>query len=459
MDSKILLRKLPSVNDLLNLDKIEFWNQNHDLVEIKSAITQVLNETRRSILTNEFQNDIDIPYFENAIEKILRDNRVSELQPVVNATGVILHTNLGRAKLAIEAQESLALMSGHSTNLEYDITQGKRGDRYKVIGKLIHELTGAEDAIVVNNNAAAVMLVLSTLFNGKEVIISRGQLVEIGGSFRVPDIITSTGGVLKEIGTTNKTHIKDYEEAINEDTGGILLVHTSNYKLIGFTETPNSNELAKIAHKNDLPLVNDLGSGLMIDLNSYGLSEPTIKQEVENCDLVMFSGDKLLGGPQAGIIAGKKKYIDKLKHNQLLRALRVDKATLAALVATLKLYRDPKKAIKKIPVLRDLTISKAELQYKADTLKDRIDSDTNFSAEVINGTTVVGGGAFPDVKLPTLLIDLKSNISATKLNELLAYAKYPIIARISHENVLLDIRTIDESEFEKVISALNEIKN
>lgn len=457
MDQKTLFRKLPSMNDLLNSKIAQKWEKQADLSVVKEMITQVLDQTRNDILNGNI-TELHDDFFEGKVDQMLADRRVRALQPVVNATGVVLHTNLGRAKLAPEAQAAIDSVAGHPTNLEYDITIGQRGDRYKYVGQLVSELTGADDAIVVNNNAAAVMLVLSTLFNQKELIISRGQLVEIGGSFRIPDIITSTGGILKEVGTTNKTHLKDYENAISEETGGILRVHTSNYKLIGFSETPTSKELAALCQKYDLPLVNDLGSGLMADLSDYDLHEPTIKEELEYCDLVMFSGDKLLGGPQAGIIAGKQKYIDKIKHNQLLRALRVDKMTLSALIATLKLYRDPKEAVQKVPVLREITLPAEKVLAKAQQLQEMINTKTNFEATIEQGTSMVGGGSFPDVQLPTYLIDLQSTASETKLNRYLEYAKYPVITRVKHGKVYLDLRSIDESDFEKIIESLIDVQ-
>lgn len=457
MEASKILRQLPSVNEMLNSSDAKRWIKNSTQPVVKKIIDDVLDETRQKVLEGKL-DDINDDYLSKQVEKKLADRRVRRLQPVINATGVILHTNLGRAKLPDSAVKAIESVANHATNLEYDITIGQRGDRYKYVGQLVSELTGAEDAIVVNNNAAAVMLVLSTLFNQKELIISRGQLVEIGGSFRIPDIITSTGGILKEVGTTNKTHIKDYENAINEETGGILRVHTSNYKLIGFSETPDSKELAQLCTKYHLPLVNDLGSGLMLNLDQYGFGhEPTIREEVESCDLVMFSGDKLLGGPQAGIIAGKKKYIDRIKHNQLLRALRVDKMTLSALIATLKIYRDPEHAIEKIPVLRELTMDKGVVLEKATKLQKLILDKTDFQATIAEGTSMVGGGSFPDVQLPTYLIDLKASASETKLNRLLEYAKYPIISRINHGQVFLDLRSIDESDFEKIIISLNDV--
>lgn len=457
MEPKQQLKNLPAMNDLLHLDKAAVWEQALGSTALKRIINHVLAATRQKIIRGQLQQVPDLAYFTAQIDQQIADNRVRALQPVINATGVILHTNLGRAKLAPEAQQALLAVNQHATNLEYDIPQEQRGDRYRAISQVISDLTGAEDALVVNNNAAAVMLVLSTLFQNKEVIISRGQMVEIGGSFRIPEIITATGGILKEVGTTNKTHVKDYQQAINENTGGILLVHTSNYKLIGFTETPAAKNLAQLAKQYQLPLVNDLGSGLLVDLSAYGLSEPTVMQELKASDLVMFSGDKLLGGPQAGIIAGKRKLIQQLKHNQLLRALRVDKATLAALTATLKLYQQGN-PLEKIPVLRALTASQADLSKKAQQLKAQIEAKTAFTATVQSGTTAVGGGSLPDVALPTMLVALQAPLSTAALTRALNYAPFPLIPRVNHDQVLLDMRTVATAEFDSVIDNLQQIK-
>lgn len=457
MEPKQQLKNLPAMNDLLHLDKAAVWEQALGSTALKRIINHVLAATRQKIIRGQLQQVPDLAYFTAQIDQQIADNRVRALQPVINATGVILHTNLGRAKLAPEAQQALLAVNQHATNLEYDIPQEQRGDRYRAISQVISDLTGAEDALVVNNNAAAVMLVLSTLFQNKEVIISRGQMVEIGGSFRIPEIITATGGILKEVGTTNKTHVKDYQQAINENTGGILLVHTSNYKLIGFTETPAAKNLAQLAKQYQLPLVNDLGSGLLVDLSAYGLAEPTVMQELKASDLVMFSGDKLLGGPQAGIIAGKRKLIQQLKRNQLLRALRVDKAMLAALTATLKLYQQGN-PLEKIPVLRALTASQADLSQKAQQLKAQIEAKTAFAATVQSGTTAVGGGSLPDVALPTMLVGLQAPLSTAALTRALNYAPFPLIPRVNHDQVLLDMRTVATAEFDSVIDNLQQIK-
>lgn len=457
MEPKQQLKNLPAMNDLLHLDKAAVWEQALGSTALKRIVNHVLAATRQKIIRGQLQQAPDLAYFTAQIDQQIADNRVRALQPVINATGVILHTNLGRAKLAPEAQQALLAVNQHATNLEYDIPQEQRGDRYRAISQVISDLTGAEDALVVNNNAAAVMLVLSTLFQNKEVIISRGQMVEIGGSFRIPEIITATGGILKEVGTTNKTHVKDYQQAINENTGGILLVHTSNYKLIGFTETPAAKNLAQLAKQYQLPLVNDLGSGLLVDLSAYGLAEPTVMQELKASDLVMFSGDKLLGGPQAGIIAGKRKLIQQLKRNQLLRALRVDKATLAALTATLKLYQQGN-PLEKIPVLRALTASQADLSQKAQQLKAQIEAKTAFTATVQSGTTAVGGGSLPDVALPTMLVALQAPLSTAALTRALNYAPFPLIPRVNHDQVLLDMRTVATAEFDSVIDNLQQIK-
>ena len=346
------------------------------------------------------------------------------------------------------------------SNLEYDLQAKKRGLRYHHVEKILRELTGAEDVLVVNNNAAAVMLVLDTLVPNKEVIVSRGELVEIGGSFRVPEIITKGGGSLHEVGTTNKTHLKDYQDAINENTGAILKVHTSNYRIVGFTEKPDPVELQKLAHAAGVPMINDLGSGLFIDLSKYGLpKEPLIQEAVATSDLVTFSGDKLLGGPQAGIIAGKRSLIEKIKHNQLLRALRVDKMTLAALEATLLLYRNPAQAARKIPTLRMITISFDELKERANDLAAKLESIPGISVQVGSGESQVGGGSFPGYRIPTALVylTLPTSCSPTKFEQLLRTGEPPIVARLEHDQLIFDVRTLQGGDATKIYHRISSL--
>lgn len=451
-----ILRELPAVNDLLNDEQLTGLAD--DKASLKQAIDASLDKIRQLVISHQLTEKVEAELYKQIKQQLLL-TRAKRIQPVINGTGIVLHTNLGRARLAQPVIEKITEALQYPVNLEYDLTTGERGDRYDELSQLIANLTGAEDAIVVNNNAAAVMLVLNTFFQGKELIISRGQLVEIGGSFRVPDIITSTGGILKEVGTTNKTHLRDYEAAINENTGGILKVHTSNYKLIGFTSVPDDLELSKMARKNHLPLINDLGSGLMLNLSEYGLpNEPTIAEEVKYSDVVMFSGDKLLGGPQGGIIAGKKEYLAQIRKNQLLRALRVDKMTITGLLETLKLYQDPKVALQEIPILKMLTCSTEYLQTKAQDLAQLISEKTGLTTAVTSGFSKVGGGSFPGKDLPTSLVEVQSSYSAAEMAHKLRFASTPVIGRIHDDKFYLDVRTIEEHDYRLLLDSLAELK-
>ncbi|EMF0307264.1 L-seryl-tRNA(Sec) selenium transferase [Enterococcus hirae] len=334
------LADLPSVDRLLKTPELQILEKKYSYGVVKQQVQSVLEQTRKTVLKEELLPPAIEELCIQVIEKVKQ--RTYSLQKVINGTGTILHTNLGRSLLSKKIEEQLKTISFSYSNLEMDLTSGKRGTRYNHLTHILKKLTGAEDVLVVNNNAAAIMLILDTLATDKEVLVSRGELVEIGGSFRIPEVITATGGKIREVGTTNKTHIRDYQQALTSETGAILKFHTSNYRIIGFTETPYLSELALLAQKHQVPLINDLGSGLLIDMRRFGLPyEPTVREVIEQgCDVVSFSGDKLLGGPQAGIIVGKKTYIQRMKENQLLRALRVDKMTLSALEATLELYLD-----------------------------------------------------------------------------------------------------------------------
>ncbi len=346
--------------------------------------------------------------------------------------------------------------------MEFDLQSGKRGSRYSHIEEIICRLTGAEAALVVNNNAAAVLLVLNTLAKDKEVIVSRGQLVEIGGSFRVPEVMIQSGARLVEVGTTNKTHLHDYENNINDETGVILKVHTSNYKIVGFTKEVAIEELSYIGNKYEIPVVEDIGSGTLIDFSKYGLTkEPTVQESIKKgADIITFSGDKLLGGPQAGIIIGKKDLIDKMKKNQLTRALRVDKMTLVTLEAIMRIYLDEEKAIKNIPTLNMITMDIKEIKAKAETLFERMnDRDFPYRFEVVQGNSQVGGGSMPVENLPTYLISLAAdNISSSVIEESLRKYEIPIITRINNDKVLLDLRTIRYQEFDIILQALASIE-
>ena len=381
---------------------------------------------------------------------------------MINATGVIIHTNLGRSPLAKAAIDQIFKVSAHYSNLEYSLATGKRGSRHDHLEYLITELTGAEAALVVNNNAGAVFLTLNTMAQGREVIVSRGQLVEIGGSFRMPDVMQASGAVLREVGATNKTHLFDYENAISPETAMLLKVHTSNYRIMGFTKEVSLADLVLLGKKYNLPVVEDLGSGCFLDLSRYGLDkEPTVTEALQlGPDLVLFSGDKLLGGPQAGLIIGDKTWVDKLKRNPLTRALRPDKLTLAGLEATLRLYRDEEEAIKIIPTLRMITQPLAEVKRRAQSLarrlRRRLPPDNQIS--IIPTVARVGGGSLPQTKLPSCALSLTNPAwPPHKLDEALRAANPPVVARVEHQMLLLDVRTLlpeDESDLISVLTAI-----
>ena len=393
------------------------------------------------------------------VEKIVEKEDKNSLRRVINATGTILHTNLGRSLLSEKIKENIESVAFNYSNLEFDIDNKKRGSRYVHLIDIIKKLTGAEDVLVVNNNAAAVLLTLNTLVKDQEIIVSRGELVEIGGAFRIPEIIKLSGGVPVEVGTTNKTHLKDYENAISEETGALLKVHTSNYKILGFTESVSNEEISYLARENELVSINDLGSGQFVDFSKFGLPyEPTVKEILDSgIDIVTFSGDKLLGGPQAGIIVGKKKYIEKMKKNQLTRALRVDKMTLASLEATLKLYLDEKDALEHIPTLHMISLSKERLFGKADVLKTKL-SDLDFDIRIEEDKAEVGGGSYPASYLESVAVKLTHRkLHATEIERKLLEVEIPIITRIKDNSIILDMRTLRTREFDIVKAALEEV--
>ena len=454
------LSQLPKMDELLEDVAIAPWFEVFDRSYVKNCLNEALNQVRQAILAGE---DVDISH--SAVvaiaERKLTAKKRPNLRPVINATGTALHTNLGRALLSDKAVEATQRVNACYSNLEYNVEAGERGSRYAHIEDLLEELTGAEAALVVNNNAAAVMLLLTATTQGQEVLISRGELVEIGGSFRVPDVIESVGARLKEVGATNKTHLRDYEHAITEETGALLRVHTSNYRVVGFSQVPDDKDLVALAHQHDLPAFNDLGSGLLIDLQPLGLPrEPLVSEVVAaGYDVVSFSGDKLLGGPQAGILVGTKQYIDQLKRHPLLRALRVDKMTLAGLEATLQAYLKPEQAMKDIPLLQMLGQSEEKLARKAQTLADDIRAlDKGYQVNIIEGQSQVGGGAFPEARLATHLVEISHpDYSESTLEQKLRQAEFPIIARTSDGKVQFDVRTLLEADSGKICQALVEM--
>jgi len=458
-----LLRKIPKVDELLGAAEIKKLLGVHPAEVVREGIRNGLERLRQAILSAEKAEDIQeeafalsnlLPLFEEEIAKQVNPH----LRRAINATGVVIHTNLGRSPLSERALRQVEEVSRGYSNLEYDLAQGTRGSRYAHVEEILLHLSKAEGGLVVNNNAGAVLLALNTLAAGREVICSRGELVEIGGAFRIPDVMAKSGGTLREVGTTNRVHLRDYEEAISDNTGLLLKVHTSNYRVVGFTAEVSLEELVQLGKKHDLPVMNDLGSGCFIDLSAYGMEkEPTVQEAIKTgAGVVTFSGDKLLGGPQAGIILGKKELIDRIKANPLNRALRIDKLTLAALEATLIAYLSEGEAIKEIPTLRMLTIPLAELQKRARRLQHLLEQETQGAViEIVQATSQVGGGALPLQDLPTWAVAVKpKKASVEALEAALRNQAPPIIARISDDRLCLDLRTIQADEFSVVAHAM-----
>lgn len=457
--SKQLLSQIPAINKILLLDEVKSLIQEYSEVAVKSAIKNYIDEIKQEILNEELH---EVPSLENIVEvvaQIVKNEDKNSLRRVINATGTILHTNLGRSLLSQKIKENIESVAFNYSNLEFDIDNKKRGSRYVHLIDIIKKLTGAEDVLVVNNNAAAVLLTLNTLVKDKEIVVSRGELVEIGGAFRIPEIIKLSGGTPVEVGTTNKTHLKDYENVITDNTGALLKVHTSNYKIVGFTKEVSNEEISYLARENELVSINDLGSGQFVDFSRFGLPyEPTVKEVLDSgIDIVTFSGDKLLGGPQAGIIVGKKEYIEQMKKNQLTRALRVDKMTLAALEATLKLYLDEKEALEHIPTLHMISLSKERLLSKADVFKTRL-SDLDFKITIAEDKAEVGGGSYPASYLDSVVVKLEHpRLSATDIERRLLEVEIPIITRIKDNELIFDMRTLRTREFDLVKQALIEV--
>ncbi|WFF73134.1 L-seryl-tRNA(Sec) selenium transferase [Proteiniclasticum sp. QWL-01] len=456
-----IMRLLPSVDELFKHEKLAALNESIPAVRIKNSVRDALTALREEYLARKDDPDF-IPYDEDEIvekvlSRILAEHETS-LKKVINGTGIVIHTNLGRSLLPEVVRDALLDAAFSYNNLEYDLKSGQRGSRYTHLESTIKELTGAEDVLVVNNNAAAVMLALNTMVQGREAIISRGELVEIGGSFRVPEVLKMSGGFLREVGTTNKTHLYDYEEAICEETGILLKVHTSNYHIIGFTETVDGRDLAELGRKHDIPVVEDLGSGLFVDLSKYGLEyEPTVRDTLaKGVDVVTFSGDKLLGGPQAGIIVGRKKYIQAMKKNQLTRALRVDKMTISALEATLRLYLDEDRAMAAIPTMRMLTLTLEELAHRAEVLyRNLLRKVKTCHLDVVDCQSQVGGGSLPQERLPSRAVTIvPMNMSLNDFERRMRLGKYHVIGKIHKERYELDVRTFLEGDMEKIVDAV-----
>ena len=456
LDKHNSLKHLPGVDHLLDLAKKDDRFIGIPRSVILDALRKTLDHIRQDILA-DIETSTDHDTILLAANILAKEKIRPRLVPVINATGVVLHTNLGRSLLCEDALNNIRTIAQSYSNLELKIETGKRGIRYEAVDDLICELTGAQSAIVVNNNAGAVLLALNTIAKDKEVVVSRGELVEIGGSFRVPDVMTKSGCILKEVGTTNRTHLRDYADAVSDSTGLFLKVHASNYKIEGFTASVPLKDLVLLGKEKNIPVMEDLGSGTLIDFSKYGLPlEPTIADSVRTgADVITFSGDKLLGGPQAGIIVGQKNAIDLIKKNPLTRALRIDKLTLAALESTLKLYRDEEIAIQKIPTLRMLTIPFDDICKKADVLFKKINKTIGSLAdiELAHLNSRPGGGSFPELNLATLCITIQpKNISVSKLEMRMRLSTPSIIGRIEDNKYILDPRTIQDGQ-ETVISS------
>jgi L-seryl-tRNA(Ser) seleniumtransferase len=455
---------IPSVYRLLKSPGILEISAQYSHNLILKAINEVLERLRSEIKGEEAMDPsgLTLESVSARVAERLKFLNQASLRPVINATGIVVHTNLGRSILAERALEKFRPIAGGYSNLEYDLIKGERGSRYTHVEGILLEITSAEGAMVVNNNAAAVLVSLETLAKGREVVVSRGELVEIGGSFRIPEVMRKSGAKMVEVGATNKTHLRDYEEAIGPDTALLLKVHKSNFHLIGFTEEVDRVELVNLGRRHGIPVMEDLGSGCFVDFSKYGLfKEPTVQEVLaQGVDLVTFSGDKLLGGPQAGIILGREDLIEAIRRNQLSRALRIDKLTLLALEETLRIYRDEHEALTEIPTLRMILASRKSLRERAKRLIRRVGKveTGNFAVTMIDGESKVGGGALPLLVLPTSLICLTpGRVSANALEESFRASDPPIIVRIEKDRVLLDIRTIQDGELKTVAEAIRSL--
>lgn len=461
MDKQKLLAGLPKVDQVLARPELESLEAVAPRVLRLKAVRQVLEGLREGLLAGGeiAPEKLSLEGVAQAAAAQARELARPSLRRVVNATGVVVHTNLGRSLLAEAALKRLLALNQTYTNLEYNLAAGARGSRYSHVAGLLSEITGAEAALVVNNNAAAVFISLMTLAAGQEVIVSRGQLVEIGGSFRIPDVMARSGAILREVGTTNKTHARDYENAITSNTAMLLKVHTSNFAVVGFHHEVSLREMRAIADRYHLPLMEDLGSGVLLDLTQFGLpKEPTVPEALaDGADLVTFSGDKLLGGPQAGIILGRADLVERIRANPLNRALRIDKLTLAALEATLELYREPHLAMEAIPTLRMLATPLTELTRRAQALARRLKALglPRLAVGLADGVSRVGGGALPLAAPATKLVTVKvEGVSPTRLEEALRGSDPPIICRLEDGRLLLDVRTLVADDAAVIVRTL-----
>ena len=458
------LRAIPSVDEVLGRPRLVLLAESAGRGVVTQVARNVLADLRARLIkggqNSQAVGRVTLDAIEAQVASGVETTLAPSLRRVINATGVVLHTNLGRAPLALAASEAIAETAVRYSNLEYDIDRGERGKRDVHTTHLLAELAGAEAAIVVNNNAAAVFLVLNTLAKGAEVIVSRGELIEIGDGFRIPEIMSESGAILREVGTTNRTCIRDYERAINKDTRLLLRVHPSNFRVTGFTERPSLEELVALGHRKRIPVFEDLGSGCLADLSSAGIAEPVVRTSCRaGVPLVSFSGDKLLGGPQAGIIAGKEKIVTRIRRNPLFRALRVDKLTIGALEATLKAYY--RSAFDEVPALRMIRTPAAEIARRAEAFAQKLRASLPSDVEIKlnSGFSVIGGGSTPDQKLSTHLISIKGRgRSSAEVEERLRKPQsgLPVVARIAGDRLVLDLRTVFPDEESLLAAAISQ---
>lgn len=458
-----LLRQLPAIDKLLSLPEMHDLQVAYARPLVTDALRSVVADIRNQILQGKTGLTLPEPSEYAALTRQrIEDMTQSRLRTVVNATGTVTHTNLGRALLSPTARKSLQTAAQNYVNLEYDLETGKRGHRDRITEPLLQQLTGCEASTVVNNNAAAVLIALQTVAQGKEVIVSRGELIEIGGAFRIPDVMTASGAILREVGTTNRTHLRDYAEAINENTALLLKVHPSNYKIVGFTTTPDMPELTELGTEHGIPTMEDLGSGALIDLSNYGLPhEPVVADRITcGVDIVTFSGDKLLGGPQAGIIVGRTEWIQQIRKNPLMRALRVDKLTIAALSATLQAYFNPDTLLTQFPMFKRYTRTIDELHGTANEIAARLAGifAETIEVKITETYSQIGSGSLPVETLPSVAVVLNPlEISAEKLAEHFRQGSTPIIGRIENDQLCFDVRTLYEREQKQLIETAAEV--
>jgi L-seryl-tRNA(Ser) seleniumtransferase len=458
-------KNIPKVDKVLEWNDVKAMLTEHPRPVVIRAVRAVLDSLR---ITAAGEHATAESFAEHSLVRQISDSlavmNARSLKRVVNGTGVVIHTNLGRSPLPLAVLPALEEIAFGYSNLEFDLAQGERGTRYSHVEELLCELTGAEAALVVNNNAAAVLLALSSLAAGREVVVSRGELVEIGGSFRIPDVMQQSGAILREVGTTNRTHPKDYKAAVTADTGLLLKVHCSNFAVIGFTAEVTLEQMVELGRTMSLPVMADAGSGSLLNLSTYlGCTEPTVQEFVKaGVDVITFSGDKLLGGPQAGIIVGKKAYIEPMKKHQLLRALRIDKLTLAALEGTLRIYRDERRALTEIPTLRMLTEPLVETTLRAKRIVRRLRRSIPAAVRLslVDGVSQVGGGAFPLVELPTTLVAIAvEGMPPQEIEFALRNSEIPVIGRIAKGAFLLDPRTILEDDIAVLAAAVGSLSS